>query len=80
MQAIGVVTDNTFLYAMAVAGRGATDNKTAKRTAKLWGYIWVIVWTAWTGPTLTWIIQRKLVQGKDDVLPWSLVKWLGYGN
>ncbi|KFZ17765.1 hypothetical protein V502_04414 [Pseudogymnoascus sp. VKM F-4520 (FW-2644)] len=80
MQAVGIVTDDTLLYAMAVAGGGATDNVTAKRTAKLWGYIWVIAWTAWTGPTSTWIIERKLVRGKDDVLPWSLVKWLGYGN
>lgn len=80
MQAIGIVTDDTLLYAMGVSGRGATDNVTAKRTAKLWGYIWVIAWTAWVGPTSTWIIKRKLVRGKNDVLPWSLVKWLGYGN
>ncbi|KFZ03723.1 hypothetical protein V502_10716 [Pseudogymnoascus sp. VKM F-4520 (FW-2644)] len=80
MQAVGIMVESTVLYVWAATGRTATDNVTARRMIKLSGYIWVIAWTAWTGPSFTWVVARGLVRGKDDVVPWSFIKWLGYGS
>ncbi|KFY47321.1 hypothetical protein V494_00041 [Pseudogymnoascus sp. VKM F-4513 (FW-928)] len=81
MQAVGIMIESTVIYACAAAtGRTATDNGTARRTTKVLGYIWVLAWTAWTGPGFLWVVARSLVPDKDDVVPWSVVKWLGYGN
>lgn len=79
MQALGIMIESTVLYAWAATGKTATDNVTGKRVIKLFGFIWVLAWTAWTGPSFTWVIARGLVRGKDDVVPWSFMRWLGYG-
>lgn len=80
MQAVGIMIESTALYVWAATGRTAADNVTASRMIKLLGYVWVIAWTAWTGPSFTWVVARGLVRGKDDVVPWSFIKWLGYGS
>lgn len=80
MQAVGIVIESMVVYVWAATGRTGTGNATAVRMTKLLGFIWVLAWISWTGPGFTWVIARKLVPGKDDVVPWSLIKWLGYGN
>jgi hypothetical protein len=80
MQAVGIMMESTVLYVLAETGRTAADNVTARRTTKMLGYIWVLAWIAWTGPGFIWVVARGLVPGKDDVVPWSFIKWLGYGQ
>ncbi|OBT67453.1 hypothetical protein VE03_03045 [Pseudogymnoascus sp. 23342-1-I1] len=80
MQAVGIMIESTVFHVWAARGRTAADNVTIQRTSKLLGYTWVLAWTAWTGPSFTWVVARGLVRGKDDVVPWSFIKWLGYGN
>ncbi|OBT76848.1 hypothetical protein VF21_04730 [Pseudogymnoascus sp. 05NY08] len=80
MQVVGVMIESTVLHAWAATRSTATDNATARRATKLLGYMWVLAWTAWTGPGFLWVVARGLVPGKDDVVPWIFVKWLGYAK
>jgi hypothetical protein len=80
MQAVGIMVESTVLHIWAAIGITTTSNVTTRRVTKVLGYIWVLAWTAWTGPGFVWVVARGLVPGKDDVVPWSFVKWLGYAK
>lgn len=80
MQAVGIVIESTVLYMWMTITRAKPESVISGRMTKLLGYIWVLAWTTWTGPSFTWLVARALIPGKDDVVPWSFLKWLGYGN
>lgn len=79
MQAVGIMIESTAFYVWSAIRGPAADKVPAGRMAKLLGYVWVLGWTTWTGPSFTWLTARRLTPGKDDVVPWSLIKLLRYG-
>jgi hypothetical protein len=80
MQAVGIVIESIVFSLWTVRAQNTTNGLRAGRMTKLLGYMWVLAWTTWTGPSFTWIISRMVVQGRDDVVPLSFLKWLGYGG
>jgi hypothetical protein len=76
MQAVGILIESTELNFWVAISKVATNEAPAGRTTKLMGYVWVLAWITWTGPSFTWLVARALVQGKDDVVFWSFIKWL----
>jgi hypothetical protein len=79
MQAFGIVIESIVLNFWAgIKETSVDDAAPAGRATKVLGYGWVLGWITWTGPSFTWLVARLLVQGRDDVVPWSLVKSLGY--
>ena len=80
MQAVGIVFESMVLYVWATVNKAKPKVATTGRVTKALGYVWVLAWTTWTGPSYTWPVAREFIRGKDNVVPWSFVKWLGYGN
>ncbi|RDW65127.1 hypothetical protein BP6252_10778 [Coleophoma cylindrospora] len=80
MQAVGILIESMVIYLWSAISRTPIDNMPTRRMTKVLGYVWVLAWTSWTGPSFTWVIARALVQGRDDVVPWSFIKWLGNGK
>jgi hypothetical protein len=82
MQAVGILIESMIFNIWITATKTRIDHVPvpAGIIAYLLGYIWVLAWISWTGPEYTWMVARAVVEGRDNVVPWSFIRWLGYRN